>query len=124
MLGQDLVSLEYLVLSHAAMRYDALAFAEQIWQNAGIAHRNRARRIGHIEANVDRALLPLYGPANNEPAYPEVTFFRILTGDYVGDLDEKHHIVLERPKRKSSSNCDAKRGQSNGQHALLSWFHS
>src|SRR5210317_1632238 len=28
MLGQDLVSLEYLVLSHAAMRYDALAFAE------------------------------------------------------------------------------------------------
>jgi len=60
----------------------------------------------------------------DEPADPEIAFLRVVTCHYVRDLDEKHHVVLERPQRERRRDRESDRNEAKGQHSLLPGFHA
>jgi hypothetical protein len=55
---------------------------------------------------------PLDTARHDEPADTEIAFLRIFASDYVGNLDEEHHVVLEGPQRQGRRDRETRCHQS------------
>ena len=81
------------------------------------------------EIPIEPGVTIVYGPGslhtaiNHEPADSEVPLLGVIARNDIRDINEEHHVVLERPQRECCGDGDAGDRESDSQHSLLPGFH-
>ena len=96
MLGEHLARVEHAVAGETALGDDALALAEQVRQQAAVAHLHLVRLVGQREADRAVAGRAVDAARHHQPAEPEALVGHDLPGRDVGWRDEERDAVRER----------------------------
>jgi len=122
-LGEHFLGDEHAPVVELAARDDALPFAEQVGQHAGVAHAHGVREVGEREADLEAAGLALDAAVLHQATDADAARIgRLARVDLRGAVVVKH-VLVERLQRERGGDADTREDGGHGDHALLSRCH-
>jgi hypothetical protein len=111
------------VTVHPATRDDALALAEQVRQDAGVAHRTLLRVIGQDEVDFHAAWLARQAAILHQAADADGAGTWRFAGVHLRGAVVIEQVLVEGLQCKGGGDADAGHDGNDGDHALLSRCH-
>jgi hypothetical protein len=120
--GQDFFGDEAVAV-HLAACDDALPLAEQVGQDARVAHRNRLLVVGEDEGDFQAARLAFEAAILYQAADPDGPGPRRFAGVHLRGAVVIEQVLVESLQCKGGGDADAGHDGDDCDHAFLSWCH-